>query len=139
MKGQRQSRETIGRIAKAVQADIESKHHCKTYVAGSYRREVRGVGDLDIIAVDPRPIFAKISKIVDCIQVDIRGCKASELGAMLLYFTGSKWHNIKLRKRAIKYGCNLNEYGLWRMAYPKSEKLIHAETETGIYAALGIP
>jgi DNA polymerase (family 10) len=70
------------------------------------------------------------------IQVDLRVVEKHQLGAALLYFTGSKGHNIKLRMRALARGLTLNEYGLSEM---EGGKLVASETEAEIYAALGLP
>jgi DNA polymerase (family 10) len=61
---------------------------------------------------------------------------AHQLGAALLYFTGSKGHNIKLRQRAGTRGLTLNEYALTEIA---GGRVIASETEEQIYAALGLP
>jgi hypothetical protein len=47
-------------------------------------------------------------------QIDLRVVPAESLGAALLYFTGSKGHNVALRQLAIQQGLKLNEYGLFR-------------------------
>ena len=59
-----------------------------------------------------------------------------QLGAALLYFTGSKGHNIKLRQRALARGLTLNEYAL---AEQEGGRVVASETEEQIYAALGLP
>jgi DNA polymerase (family 10) len=69
-------------------------------------------------------------------QVDVRVVKPSQLGAALLYFTGSKGHNIKLRQRALARGFTLNEYALARL---DDGQVVASETEADIYAALGLP
>lgn len=76
-------------------------------------------------------------------QVDLRTCDPGQWGAMLMYFTGSKEHNVRLRERAIGRGMTLNEYGL----FPEANKAdtppqtrgvepLEAATEEAIYAAL---
>ncbi|TMA33264.1 MAG: DNA polymerase/3'-5' exonuclease PolX, partial [Deltaproteobacteria bacterium] len=69
-------------------------------------------------------------------QVDLRVVAAHQLGAALLYFTGSKGHNIKLRQRALARGLTLNEYALSEV---EGERIVAGETEEEIYAALGLP
>ncbi|HVH05630.1 MAG TPA: PHP domain-containing protein, partial [Myxococcota bacterium] len=69
-------------------------------------------------------------------QVDLRVVAAHQLGAALLYFTGSKGHNIKLRQRALARGLTLNEYALAEL---EGGKVIASETEAQIYGALGLP
>ena len=71
------------------------------------------------------------------IQIDLRIVPAESWGAALAYFTGSKDHNVALRKLAIKQGMTLNEYGLFRNNDDRNDP-IACETEEGIYLALGI-
>ena len=71
------------------------------------------------------------------IQIDLRIVPAESWGAALAYFTGSKDHNVALRKLAIKQGMTLNEYGLFRNNDDRNDP-IACETEEGIYIALGI-
>src|SRR5262249_46530039 len=70
-------------------------------------------------------------------QVDIRLLAPASFGAALLYFTGSKSHNIELRQRALKMGLTLNEYGLAKLG-PKGAagKVVAAATEEDIYKRL---
>jgi DNA polymerase (family 10) len=67
------------------------------------------------------------------IRVDLRIVEAKSFGSALMYFTGSKDHNIKLRKVAISKSCKLNEYGLF-----KKDKQIAGETEEEVYRKLGM-
>jgi DNA polymerase (family 10) len=64
-------------------------------------------------------------------QVDLRVVAAHQLGAALLYFTGSKGHNIKLRQRALGARLTLNEYAL---AEVEGGRVVASETEEQIYA-----
>ena len=68
------------------------------------------------------------------VQADLRVVPAESFGAALMYFTGSKEHNIRLRERAIKKGLKLNEYGLYR-----GEKQVAGATEADVYEKLGLP
>ncbi len=70
----------------------------------------------------------------DGLQVDLRVVPSGSFGAALLYFTGSKEHNIKLRGIAAERGLKVNEYGVFR-----GEDLIGGVTETDLYAALQLP
>lgn len=123
---------------------------------GSLRRFSETVGDVDIVvaAEDAGPVMEALvaMSVVDRvlvrgdaktsvvtrrgIQIDVRVVKLTELGAALLYFTGSKAHNIKLRQRALARGMTLNEYALTEVA---SGRVVAADTEEAIYAALGLP
>jgi DNA polymerase (family 10) len=67
------------------------------------------------------------------LQVDVRVVAPEQLGAALVYFTGSKAHNVELRQRAIDRGLLLSEYGLF-----EGEAVIAAATEADIYEALGL-
>ena len=65
------------------------------------------------------------------LRVDVRLVKADQWGAALMYFTGSKEHNIAVRKVAIKKGWKLNEYGLF-----EGETIVASKEESDIYSAL---
>jgi DNA polymerase (family 10) len=123
---------------------------------GSLRRFAETIGDVDVVvaAADPAPVMEALvsMSVVDRvlgrgasktsvvtrrgIQVDVRVVAAHQLGAALLYFTGSKGHNIKLRMRAQARGWTLNEYALSEI---EGGKVIASETEQQIYDALGLP
>jgi DNA polymerase (family 10) len=70
----------------------------------------------------------------DDVQVDCRVVEQKSFGAALLYFTGSKNFNIKLRQIAIRKGLKLNEYGIFR-----KENLVSGKTEEEMFKALGLP
>jgi DNA polymerase (family 10) len=78
------------------------------------------------------------------IQVDLRVIDEASWGAALLYFTGSKEHNVRLREDALKLGLTLNEYGLFpedKAETPPQErgvKPVASRTEAEVYAALGL-
>ena len=121
--------------------------------AGSFRRRRETVGDLDllvlaadrnaaadaILAYEPiRETLGrgdeKVSvRLAGGVQADFRFVDADAFGAAQMYFTGSKAHNIVLRKRARKAGLKLNEYGLFRGA-----KRIAGRTEEDVFKALGL-
>ncbi|MBX3351711.1 MAG: DNA polymerase/3'-5' exonuclease PolX [Phycisphaeraceae bacterium] len=78
------------------------------------------------------------------IQIDLRIVEPAQFGAALLYFTGSKEHNVRLRERAQKKGLTLNEYGLFKddgepAPQNRGKKPIASETEQAIYDALDAP
>ena len=66
-------------------------------------------------------------------QVDLRVVPAESYGAALMYFTGSKEHNIRLRERAISMGMKLNEWGLTKQ---DSEKGVAGKSEEDVFKAL---
>lgn len=134
--------------------------------AGSLRRGKETIGDIDILAAGAQPVRlaeafrsmpdvekvlvsgeTKVSvRLKTGLQADLRLVDASCFGAALMYFTGSKEHNIALRERAIKRGMRLNEYGLFpddgeQSGTPQSRgvKPRAAATEPEIYEALDLP
>jgi DNA polymerase (family X) len=70
------------------------------------------------------------------LQVDLRVVPIEAWGAAMIYFTGSKPHNVRIREMAVRKGLKLNEYGLFRV---EDEELIAAETEEAVYERLGLP
>ena len=80
------------------------------------------------------------------IQVDLRIVPDAAWGAALMYFTGSKEHNVRLRERALKRGLTLNEYGLFPEDPSTTEPPqrrgiapVAGRTEHEVYTALGLP
>ncbi|TAK09948.1 MAG: DNA polymerase/3'-5' exonuclease PolX [Candidatus Manganitrophaceae bacterium] len=123
-------------------------------VAGSIRRWKETIGDGDLLAVSNDPgrvmdFFVSMPEVIylhakgptkssikikSGIDVDLRVVPEESFGAALCYFTGSKAHNIHLRKIAIGKGLKLSEYGVFR-----GERPIAGRTEEEVYAALGLP
>ncbi len=83
-----------------------------------------------VIAIGPTRMAFNLP---DGLRVDIRFVNEDEWGSALLYFTGSKEHNIALRRVAIEKGWKLNEYGLF-----DGEKRLAGKSEEGIYEKLGL-
>jgi DNA polymerase (family X) len=123
--------------------------------AGSLRRGRETIGDLDLLAVSDgsagaaAAAFVALADVAEVLahgeskasvrlssglQVDLRIVPEESFGAALQYFTGSKSHNIALRKLAVAKGWKLNEYGL----YDSAERVIAGADEQGIYRALGL-
>ena len=122
-------------------------------VAGSTRRRKETIGDADILAISRKPekvmecfvsmlevlhVQAKgatksMVKLKNGMDVDLRVVEQESFGAALNYFTGSKDHNVALRRIAQEKGLKLNEYGLFR-----GEKRIAGKTEEEVYKALGL-
>jgi DNA polymerase (family 10) len=140
-------------------------------VAGSLRRRKETIGDVDIVAAvdgktDPNAIsaafvaFPEVQRVLGQgaskasvltaggLQVDLRLVPDDNFGAALLYFTGSKDHNVRIRGRALDRGMTLSEWGLYDLKkYEKAEKKtaeppklkpIASKTEQDVYAALGL-
>ena len=123
---------------------------------GSLRRFRDTVADLDILVAtpDPAPVTQRLVKMGwvrhvmvsgdtktsmlthSGLQVDVRVVPMQQWGAALLYFTGSKEHNIRLRRLAIERGWVLSEYALYEA---EGGGIVAQETEDGIYEALGLP
>jgi DNA polymerase (family 10) len=126
----------------------------RVVAAGSFRRMRETVGDLDLLVtarksnatVERFVAYAEVEKVTaqgetrasvrlkPGLQVDLRVVSAESFGAALVYFTGSKAHNIALRRIAQGRGLKINEYGVF-----KGEKRIAGETEASVYRAIGLP
>jgi DNA polymerase (family X) len=123
---------------------------------GSLRRMRETVGDLDFLVAsrDPEPVMTtfrapdlavevlaagekKTSVLSKAgLQADLRVVEPEAWGAAMVYFTGSKAHNIRIRERAVRRGLTLNEYGLHDK---ESGERIAGRTEAEVYAALDLP
>jgi DNA polymerase (family 10) len=123
-------------------------------VAGSYRRRCETVGDLDILATckkgtkimnrfvgyeDVREVVAKGGTrstvlLRSNVQVDLRVVPEASYGAALMYFTGSKDHNIAIRTIGLRKKLKINEYGAFR-----GEKRVAGRTEQEVYTKIGLP
>lgn len=123
-------------------------------VVGSFRRHRPTVGDLDILALasdseQAMETFCTLDDVTEVIergetrssvtlsddlQADLRIVDEASYGAALVYFTGSKDHNITLRNRAIDNDWKLNEYGL----FDAEDDKLAGETEAEVYAELGL-
>lgn len=130
--------------------------------AGSYRRKKETVGDIDILvavktkskkdievitghvadAIAALPVVERVVArgptkvsfdLKSGIRSDVRILSDDLWGSALMYFTGSKEHNITLRRIAIEKGMKLSEYGLF-----KDDKVIASKTEEDVYKALGV-
>ncbi|HSJ51805.1 MAG TPA: DNA polymerase/3'-5' exonuclease PolX [Actinomycetota bacterium] len=124
--------------------------------AGSLRRMAETIGDLDLLVASEDPVAVMEAFTSDDmvervlangetkssvltrqgLQVDLRVVPLEAWGAAMIYFTGSKPHNIRIREMAVRKGLKLNEYGLFRA---KSGRLVVARTEEEVYERLGLP
>ncbi len=141
-------------------------------VAGSLRRHKETIGDVDLIAEcdgDGTPVVERFVTFPGAVrvlgsgstkgsivlpsglQVDLRVVPAESFGAALVYFTGSKEHNVVLRTRAVREGLRVNEWGVFRVSGEEAEdpevkpsgrdfgERIAGTTEDDVYAAAGLP
>jgi DNA polymerase (family 10) len=128
--------------------------------AGSLRRSREVVGDIDLLVSSKSPeavidyfcelpgiqkVIAKGATkasvlLVTGIQADLRVVSDAEFAPALMYFTGSKEHNIVMRQRAIVRGLRLNEYGLFRSDVETRDPKLRADckSEHDIFQALGL-
>lgn len=146
---------TAARYAEALRGFLQAiPGVAQVTVAGSFRRMRETVGDLDILvtATAPGSVMQRFtaydevadvlsaggtraSVVLNCgLQVDLRVVGAESYGAALHYFTGSKAHNIAIRRIAQKLGLKVNEYGVFR-----GERRIAGKTEESVYRAVGLP
>src|SRR5262249_3021643 len=122
-------------------------------VCGSLRRRSETIGDLDILfsAEDPTPVLDRFVNLPDVatvlahgptkasvrlaggVQCDLRGVSDQQFPFALHYFTGSKAHNIAMRRRAIARDLKLSEYGLESRSGP-----VPCADEAELFAALGL-
>ncbi|MGQ9625618.1 MAG: DNA polymerase/3'-5' exonuclease PolX [Anaerolineae bacterium] len=122
--------------------------------AGSLRRMLATIGDLDLLASSREPekvmdCFASLPQVAEVyltgptkttvilqngLQVDLRVLPPERYGSLLQYFTGSKEHNVLLRELAQKRGLSLSEYGFKR----DGEEILCPEEED-VYRTLGLP
>ncbi len=122
-------------------------------VAGSYRRKKETVGDLDIVIAaknwdEVTNHFVKYEGVKEIVskgptrstvilksnlQVDLRSVPEDSFGAALHYFTGSKAHNIAIRKIGVKLGLKINEYGVF-----KGSQRVAGKSEEELYKSVGL-
>lgn len=125
----------------------------KTLLCGSLRRMKETIGDIDILAESRHPedlmeLFVSLPAVKEVIakgktkssvilengvNADLRIVKEESFGSASHYFTGSKQHNIKIRKIAISKGLKVSEYGVF-----KGSKKIAGRTEEELFKALGM-
>lgn len=143
----------IPRIKMIEEKIRELKEVRQVSVAGSIRRMKETIGDADLLVVSENPkkvmdfftsqpevikVWSKGAtkssvRVEEGFDIDIRVVRKEQYGSALQYFTGSKEHNIAVRRIAIEKGLKLSEYGLF-----KGKKQIAGADEKSIYDALGM-
>ncbi|WMT50456.1 MAG: DNA polymerase/3'-5' exonuclease PolX [Ferroplasma sp.] len=133
---------------------LSQKSVSRCEIAGSTRRMRETVGDIDILVTSEQPgkvmdLFIKYGGVKSTVvrgetkttvlldigtTCDLRVIKLESFGSALQYFTGSKDHNIKVRKIAIDHNYKLNEYGL----YSGDKNIVEGKDEIAIYEELGM-
>lgn len=140
-------------------------------VAGSYRRRKETVGDIDLLALADDAAaasealvgFSGVERVIGAggtktsvmlrsgLQVDLRVVPPESWGAALVYFTGSKEHNIKLRQRALDRALRISEYGVFEIpdeslgdalgerGVASEGEMVAGDTEEALYEALDLP
>ncbi len=142
-------------LSKRVSEYLNKLPPVKRYeIAGSFRRRKETVGDFDVLIETEDPenairLFTKQDEVKEVLaageskasvklqnnfQVDVRVISKESWGAALLYFTGSKSHNVELRTIAIRKGLRLNEYGLFK----PDQTTVAGKSEKDVYGALGM-
>ena len=130
-----------------------SKEVSNAIIAGSFRRKRETIGDLDLLVTSKDPAlvidyfihYPDIKEVIsqgitkstvilnNDLQVDLRCVPDESYGATLHYFTGSKSHNVTIRKMAIEMGLKVNEYGIF-----KGKDQIAGATEEEMYKTVGL-
>lgn len=146
--------EALSLSADLVKRLEETRRFDRLAIAGSLRRGRETVRDLDLLATSIDPVVASEAfvrgadveeilvhgegkssvRLRGGVQVDLRIVPERSFGAAMQYFTGSKDHNVALRKRAVARGWKLNEYGL----YDEDGHVLAGEVEEEIYDRLGL-
>jgi DNA polymerase (family 10) len=152
--GERILQSTALRLVEPVLAAIRARPEViRAETCGSLRRRAETIGDLDILFSSEEPAgvlaaFVKLPQVAtvlahgptkasvrlaDGVQCDVRGVDDTQYPFALHYFTGSKAHNIAVRKRALARGFTLNEYALSGPAGP-----VPCKSEADLFGALGL-
>jgi DNA polymerase (family 10) len=155
-----QARMPLGRalpLGRELVRALEDVRGVKTVtLAGSLRRMKDTVGDIDLLVTSTEPAavikaFTGLRQVAtvlergttkasirhrEGIQVDLRVVEPESYGAALMYFTGSKQHNIRIRAMGMKRGLKISEYGVVREA---TGRRVAGASEEEVYAAVGLP
>lgn len=128
-------------------------------IAGSVRRCRESAGDLDILATSKKPskvmdVFCHLPQVASVtakgetkstvflkagLDADLRVVEPEVFGAALHYFTGSKDHNVAMRRLGIAKGLTISEYGVFKGTAKKKGKRVASRTEEEVYGSVGLP
>ena len=155
-----QERMPLGRALPLAQSLVQALERLpdvdQLVVAGSIRRRRETVGDMDILITSSRPAavmeaFAALPDVASVIgrgptkasvrlreglQVDLRVVEPESFGAALVYFTGSKQHNIRIREMAQRKRLKISEYGVFDET---TGQRVAGRTEEDVYRTIGLP
>lgn len=158
-------RADAGKILRPLLAHLEGAPGVeRVEITGSYRRGRETVGDIDLLALCPDEgkavmehftSFGSVERVTMAgdtrgsvvlragLEVDLRVLPAGTYGAALHYFTGSKEHNVALRKRARERGLRISEYGVFEVGQDGEEagegSPVGGATEEEVFRAVGLP
>lgn len=154
-RGRRLLRSVAAQYATSLEAYLRALPSVtKVDVAGSLRRGRETVGDLDLLVCSDQPLDIGIALVnydetatllargptrstavlKSGLQVDVRVVPSASYGAALYYFTGSKAHNVHVRRLAMARKLKINEYGVFR-----GRERIAGDTEASVFATIGLP
>jgi DNA polymerase (family 10) len=146
-------------IANKVISFVESNSktsNCKLYLCGSLRRKSKDCGDVDFCVLDSdwevlEPVFRECdffedkqilvkdgtfkSGALDGLNIEFYVGPKDGMGALMQFTTGSAAHNVEVRRKAIKLGYKVNQYGVWDR---KTNQFIGGKTEEEFYKVLGL-
>ncbi len=147
-------------VALQIQQELLESGLCgQVEIAGSLRRRKESIGDIDILATSTEVEkvmeifcnFALVDRVLGKgptkssvhlstgVNADLRVVDENVFGAALHYFTGSKEHNVAIRRLAIEKGLTISEYGVYEGTAEKKGKLKASKTEQDIYKTVGLP
>jgi DNA polymerase (family X) len=147
-------------VAEQILRELKESGLCtQIEIAGSLRRRKESIGDIDILVSSKKPdkvmqifcAFGLVDRVLGKgptkssvhlstgINADLRVVDEKVFGAALHYFTGSKEHNIHIRRIGIEKGLTISEYGVYEGTAEKKGKLKASRTEKDVYKAVGLP
>lgn len=147
-------------IAEQIVRMLEESGLCTDLaIAGSLRRRKESIGDIDILATsaDPAAVMDRFCtfelvetvlakgptkssvRLIVGLNADLRVVDRDVFGAALHYFTGSKEHNIRIRRIGIEKGYTISEYGVYEGTAEHKGALLASHTEEDLYRAVGLP